>query len=129
MPPSTKDSMIPGPAYWAAAVPVRTKMPAPMIAPMPIAVIERAPSDFESCCSPSPLSTMSSTDLRPIRPDDSIAPSFQIEPGQPASTDVESAKFLPRFKCCRGGLTDNNEGRRKILPVRRVRSGRSRAGP
>ena len=31
----TKESTIAGPAYCAAALPVSTKMPAPMIAPMP----------------------------------------------------------------------------------------------
>src|SRR5678816_1726027 len=42
-----------GPAYCAAAVPVRTKMPAPMIAPMPRRVRLRAPSDRLRECSPS----------------------------------------------------------------------------
>ena len=31
----TNDNMTAGPAYCAAAVPVRTKMPAPMMQPMP----------------------------------------------------------------------------------------------
>src|SRR5687768_6978596 len=31
----TNEIRIPGPAYWAAACPVSTKMPAPMIAPIP----------------------------------------------------------------------------------------------
>src|SRR5262249_36459259 len=35
MPPSTNESATAGPAYEAAACPVSTKMPAPMIAPMP----------------------------------------------------------------------------------------------
>ena len=33
--PSTNDKVIAGPAFTAAACPVSTKMPAPMIAPMP----------------------------------------------------------------------------------------------
>jgi hypothetical protein len=38
MPATTNDSTSPGPAYWFAARPVRTKMPAPMMQPMPSAV-------------------------------------------------------------------------------------------
>jgi hypothetical protein len=34
----TKEIEIPGPAYSAAACPVKTKSPAPMIAPIPIIV-------------------------------------------------------------------------------------------
>ena len=44
-----------GPAYCAAAVPVSTKIPAPMIAPMPSVVRFSAPSARLSVCSaPSP---------------------------------------------------------------------------
>ncbi len=65
--------MIPGPAYCAAAVPVSTKMPAPMMAPIPMAMIESGPRDLDRLwASASPPATMSSTDLRAIRPVDSI---------------------------------------------------------
>jgi hypothetical protein len=66
MPPSTNDSMMPGPAYCAAAVPVRTKMPAPIMAPIPIAVMLVAPSVFDSEWPPfvSALATISATDFR-----------------------------------------------------------------
>ena len=58
-----------GPAYCAAAVPVSTKMPAPMMAPMPMAVMLNGPSVLDSLWpSASPLFTMSSTDFRVIRP-------------------------------------------------------------
>src|SRR5688572_27354588 len=41
---STKDSMMAGPAWFAAAWPVMTKMPPPMTAPMPSAVRPQGPS-------------------------------------------------------------------------------------
>src|SRR5262249_18498689 len=44
----TKDSAIPGPAKFAAAVPVSEKIPAPMIAPIPRATNWPAPSVFFS---------------------------------------------------------------------------------
>src|SRR5436309_3555225 len=44
MPASTNESTTAGPAFCAATVPVSTKMPVPMIAPMPSAVRFTAPS-------------------------------------------------------------------------------------
>src|SRR5512146_2112218 len=49
----TNDHTTPGPAYCAAAVPVSTKMPAPMIAPIPSRVRLSAPSARFSVCVPS----------------------------------------------------------------------------
>src|SRR6476620_5922141 len=48
-----KEYTIAGPAYWAAAVPVSTKMPAPMIAPMPSVVRFSAPRARFKVCVPS----------------------------------------------------------------------------
>src|SRR3954470_4973034 len=45
MPPRTNDRAIAGPAFEAAAVPVSTKIPAPMIAPMPSIVRSNAVRD------------------------------------------------------------------------------------
>ena len=60
---------MPGPAYLAAAVPVSTKMPAPMTQPMPMATMLARPSVFAmDCASASPPATISSTDFRVIRP-------------------------------------------------------------
>jgi hypothetical protein len=47
-----KEYTTPGPAYRAAAGPVSTKMPVPMIAPIPRAIRLPAPSDRLSVCSP-----------------------------------------------------------------------------
>ncbi|MNX82447.1 hypothetical protein D3C86_1141770 [compost metagenome] len=61
MPAKMKERMIPGPAHLAAAVPVMTKMPVPMIAPMPSAVKSRAPRTRlrpESWNSPTGLRTI-----------------------------------------------------------------------
>lgn len=56
-----------GPAYCAAAVPVRTKMPVPTIAPRPMAAILIALSVFARGRSPpSALATISATDFRAI---------------------------------------------------------------
>ena len=38
------DTIMPGPAFWAASA-VSTKMPVPMMAPMPIMVSWKAPSE------------------------------------------------------------------------------------
>src|SRR5215472_14942491 len=46
-----------GPANWAAAVPVSTKMPAPMIPPMPIEIRLMGPSARLSECSPHSLAS------------------------------------------------------------------------
>src|ERR1051325_2972243 len=56
MPPSTNDRTMAGPAFFAAAVPVNTKMPAPMIAPMPSVVRFIAPSVRFKPCSESAAS-------------------------------------------------------------------------
>jgi len=45
MPATTKDSMMAGPAWAAATWPVRTKMPAPMMAPMPRLIRLMGPRD------------------------------------------------------------------------------------
>jgi hypothetical protein len=43
--------MIAGPAHWAAALPVSTKMPVPMMQPMPSRTRFSAPSErFSSPC-------------------------------------------------------------------------------
>ena len=59
MPATTNESVSAGPARVAEATPVRTKMPVPMIAPMPIAVSAHGPSDR-------------------LRPPSSFAPSARI---------------------------------------------------
>ena len=64
--------MIAGPAYCAAAVPVSTKIPAPMIAPMPMAMMlpgpsERASGDRSASC------TMRAIGLRAQYPCPAIA--------------------------------------------------------
>src|SRR5205809_1999422 len=43
MPANVNDSTTAGPEFWAATVPVRTKIPVPMIAPMPSMVRLSAP--------------------------------------------------------------------------------------
>src|SRR5437660_4625691 len=52
MPASTIESTIAGPACCAAASPVSTKMPVPMMAPMPSVTRLRGPSTRLSECSP-----------------------------------------------------------------------------
>src|SRR5580698_2188254 len=52
MPASTNDKTIAGPAYFAAADPVRTKMPAPMMAPIPRVIRFTGPSARLRLCSP-----------------------------------------------------------------------------
>src|ERR1035437_5552354 len=47
-----KDSMIAGPAYCAAADPVSTKIPAPMIAPIPRVIRFTGPSARFKLCAP-----------------------------------------------------------------------------
>src|SRR5581483_6059125 len=51
MPATTNESVSDGPAFVADATPVSTKMPVPMIAPMPIAVSAHGPSDRLRACS------------------------------------------------------------------------------
>ncbi len=51
MPAMTNESTIAGPANWAAAVPVNTKMPAPIIAPIPRVIKFTGPSARFSECS------------------------------------------------------------------------------
>src|ERR1700722_18777811 len=67
IPPITKDSMMPGPAYRAAAVPVRTKMPAPMMQPIPSAVRLTGPRVLPRAW-PSPSAMMSARGFRVIKP-------------------------------------------------------------
>ena len=50
MPAITNDIVSAGPARVADATPVKTKMPVPMMAPMPIAVSAHGPSDRLSPC-------------------------------------------------------------------------------
>ena len=63
MPASTMESTMAGPAWAAAAWPVRTKMPVPMIAPIPSAVRSIGPSTRLSCASPPARDFSSSMDL------------------------------------------------------------------
>jgi hypothetical protein len=56
MPATTNDSEIAGPALVAAAMPVSTKIPVPMITPMPKTVRSQADSSFLSRCSGSSVS-------------------------------------------------------------------------
>src|SRR5687767_3196185 len=59
-----KESAIAGPELVAATVPVRTKMPAPMITPTPKTIRSRVPRVFLSLCSGSSVSAIDcSTDL------------------------------------------------------------------
>jgi hypothetical protein len=71
MPASTNDREMAGPALVAAAMPVSTKMPVPMMTPMPKTVRSRADRSFLSWCSGSSVSRIDcSTDLvrrTPIR--------------------------------------------------------------
>src|SRR5690554_5125184 len=68
-----------GPAYWAAAVPVNTKMPVPMIAPMPMEIRLKGPSARASVCSPSANASArrSSMDLRANRLTKSYLPRWR----------------------------------------------------
>src|SRR5690349_17874420 len=59
MPPRMNESMMAGPAYPAAAWPVSTKMPAPMIAPMPSVIRFNALKARFSPCSLSAASALS----------------------------------------------------------------------
>src|SRR5580765_1664068 len=52
IPDITNDSISAGPVLSCAATPVRTKMPVPMMAPIPIAVRETGPSTRRRRCSP-----------------------------------------------------------------------------
>ncbi|OFX01263.1 MAG: hypothetical protein A3E78_17280 [Alphaproteobacteria bacterium RIFCSPHIGHO2_12_FULL_63_12] len=62
-----KDTMMPGPAYSAAARPVRTKIPVPMMQPMPRRMRFQAPSvRFSS--PPSNSACICSIDFRRINP-------------------------------------------------------------
>src|SRR5271157_2902502 len=59
-PASTYDNMMAGPAYREAADPVSTKMPAPMMAPIPRVIKLTGPSARFRLCSPvSPASCIS----------------------------------------------------------------------
>src|SRR3954471_8043026 len=51
------ESMIAGPAYCAAAAPVRTKMPAPMMAPIPNVTRFTGPKARFRLCSPTSLAS------------------------------------------------------------------------
>src|SRR5262249_61262964 len=53
MPATTKDSMMAGPASWAATRPVITKIPEPMMAPLPSEVSEIGPRTRRRRLSPS----------------------------------------------------------------------------
>ena len=64
MPAMMNESTIAGPACWAAARPVSTKMPVPMMPPMPIAVSATGPSDLRS----SPLSLSAARSCDGFRP-------------------------------------------------------------
>ena len=52
MPASTNESTMAGPAYKAAAAPVSTKMPVPMMAPIPSVIRLIGPSARLRQCSP-----------------------------------------------------------------------------
>src|SRR4030095_4493529 len=66
MPAMMNDRTMAGRACWAAASPVSTKMPVPMMPPMPIAVSATGPSDLRS--SPfSPSAARSWTDFTASR--------------------------------------------------------------
>src|ERR1700722_16307000 len=55
-----KQKTTPGPAYRAAAGPVSTKIPVPIIAPIPSATRFKAPNERFNVCSPcSPASSVS----------------------------------------------------------------------
>src|SRR5687768_9189872 len=56
MPASTNDSDTAGPALVAAAIPVSTKMPVPMMTPIPNTVRSQADRSFLSWCSDSSVS-------------------------------------------------------------------------
>ncbi len=58
MPATMKEKTTPGPAYWAAAAPVSTKMPVPMIAPMPSEIRLSGPSARFRLCSPVSLASL-----------------------------------------------------------------------
>ncbi len=58
MPAATKARAVAGPALFRAAMPVRTKMPVPMMTPTPNTVRSQAESDFRSACSGSSVSRM-----------------------------------------------------------------------
>jgi hypothetical protein len=60
MPAATKDSATAGPALVAAAMPVSTKIPVPMITPMPKTVRSQAERSFLSWCSDSSVSLIDS---------------------------------------------------------------------
>ena len=113
-----------GPAYCAAAVPVRTKMPAPMIAPMPIAVMLDRPSVFDIwCVSESPLATISSIDFRAMRPCVSMNRSpkpanekSKIPPGLKDAIEVPSAALPPPRQ-----VPASNPACRKLVAVLRCR--------
>src|SRR5262245_24322551 len=60
-----KENSTAGPACWAAAVPAITKMPAPMISPMPNMVRCTGPSARCSCGSASPSAIPSSATVMP----------------------------------------------------------------
>src|SRR5574337_605616 len=101
-PARMNERMMPGPAYCAAAVPVSTKMPAPMIAPIPIEVMLKAPSVFASCRGPpSALSRMLAIGLRAMNP--LLAMIFPFECGDAASlgsfdSDAYPGKGLPGWQ-------------------------------
>src|SRR4026207_982139 len=64
MPANTKESTTAGPALSAATVPVRTKMPVPMMAPMPSRVRLSGPSTRFRLWSPAAWACSTATDFR-----------------------------------------------------------------
>jgi hypothetical protein len=65
MPASTKDREMAGPAKLAAALPVSTNIPAPMMQPMPRPMSDIGPSVLaKPAPRPSALAAMAASDLR-----------------------------------------------------------------
>src|ERR1039458_724061 len=89
MPARTKLSDTAGPAAVAAAVPVSTKIPAPIMAPMPSVIKFSAPSDRLSVCAPVSLASWFNVDRALMRksldmyeglpPQESVTDSLQLE--------------------------------------------------
>src|SRR5437899_7146758 len=103
------DSTSAGPAFCDAAVPVRTKMPVPMMQPMPSAVRFQGPSERRSsprsasaCSASNDFLVKSPTAIRSVR----LEPDLGLGPGERRRTDLTR-----RLPAVAGGRSD---GRRRV---------------
>src|SRR5215207_9318177 len=108
MPPTTYERATAGPAYPAAASPVRTKSPVPMITPIPNRVRSRGPNALRSWNSGSSVSRMDcSTDFVRMIP---MSRPFQV-PYTILTPTIRAILQVSTFLCCTEQLAQGPCGR------------------